>query len=175
MKNFLVHFYDIAGVGPTTVETPLVGSPRQESAAIANELRKRHPKLPPSAFRKLGSTIESRGPDDVGPVVIFPGATLRQVFEIEGREIQSRRVGRVWFSGAPYDVQLIFIRAKGVIGLQLQPRIKSHGVVKFSNQISPQESAENIETLVKGVLGADARNLELNTRASVRSDSAASK
>jgi hypothetical protein len=73
-------------------------------------------------------------------------------------------LGRCFFSGAPYDIALLFSRSSGQAGIVLRPRTPTSGIVSFQNKINPMILVTELPQLVRGILGNDARDIRLNTR-----------
>lgn len=161
-KNYLVGFYHVEGFGPDSVETELFGSPREQYIRLDNEIRKRHPNKKTVRF---GSRVESRDGES-NWVEIFPGMTLRQIFlGADGKtENVSRKIGSVFFNSSPFEIGLLFSPASGRIQVQLLPKLRSEGVVRFSNSINPGQPASELLQIVREVLGNDARDIRLNLR-----------
>lgn len=154
MKNVLVGFYRVPNFGPDSVSTPLVGSPKQQLAKLDAAILAKHPRAGLSV--RFGTVIE---PEGNGAIEIVPGAVLANLFA----ETQTtRKIGRVWFAGGPFDIQLGFNRAHGAITVTLRGVLRDTGDIRFSNHISPQRAAEELPDLVNEVLGSDAREVKLN-------------
>lgn len=163
LKRVIVAFYEVPEYGSDSVETDVVGNPAAEYAALDNAILKKHTKFRPGQLRRTGSVIELRSAN-AGFITYSPGGTLRQIFEgLEPGAVPSRQIGRVFFAGSPYSVQLIY-SAGGQIKVMLHPRLAGHSPVNFSNILSGQSLVEELPGLIREVLGSDAKGLELNLR-----------
>src|SRR5688572_10665958 len=122
LKRALVAFYQIPDIGLDSVETPVVGNPMAEYAALDNLILKKHPSFKPGQLRRQGSVVELRDANNSGVIEYGPGATIRQLFEglTEGQE-PTRNIGRVFYEGSPYFLVLHYT-AGGQIKIVLNPR-----------------------------------------------------
>jgi|GEM_PF-5926181 len=165
MENkVFVGFFIIDGQ-PDSVEVPLTGNGERDRAALAKAIRDRHPKakdIIPNGTR-FGTTS-----DTTGFIEATPGMVLRNLFSMDnvGNVDPLRSIGRVFFSGAPYDVQLNLLRAQGAVTVTLKPRVSgaNHGSIRFSNQLNPQTLVDDLHRILSEVLGRDARELVLDIR-----------
>jgi hypothetical protein len=169
IKRVIVGFYNVPEFGSDNVETEVKGTPREQYARLDAAIQKRHPKHK-GKMKRLGSTIEVRsGSDDY--VDLTAGMTIGQIFQDEeGIDDPVRTVGRVFVSGAPYDVLLVYTKAAGTVRVRLNPVLKNmgSGVVRFSNQINGQLLAKELPQLIADVIGAEARRLVLRFRDTVK-------
>jgi len=167
----MVGFFEVEGHGPDSVEVPCTGIPATDYANLTGAMRERHPGVPKDKIVRTGSSVELRNPEeDPGIIDLDSGITLRQLFDSTEKFPAGRsslRIGRAFFSGAPYTVFLTYNRGAGRIGVQLQPRTKTETVVNFSNQINPGLPVVDLPKLIQDVLGSDGRSLELTTRKGV--------
>lgn len=160
----LVGFFNVDGE-PSSIEVPCTGNGRVDNENLKAELRRRHPAA--KDILRLGSTIENRDDIDLGYIVLDSGATLQRLFDSDDatRPLSSRKIGRVFFASTPCDVVITFDRAGSTVGVLLLPRIKvGDSVIKFSNKLNSQVPVSELPRLIKDVLGADARDLQLRTR-----------
>lgn len=162
MKNVIIGYYHVEGYGVDTAETELVGHPSEMYAKMLTIMRKRHPGLHEKAIVRTGSRVETRDETNPGFIELFPGMTIRQIFE--GAEGSARKIGQVFFQSDPFEIMLILSAATGKVSLRLHPLMSHSGVVSFSNQIDPQVEASNLVKIVTGILGNDARDLKLSIR-----------
>lgn len=149
-------------------EVPCTGKGRTDYAALMAVMRRKHPLVSEGDLRRTGSVIEVRDDTNPGWIEVAPGLTLRQLFDpatVEEQPATSREIGRVFFNGTPCRILLTFQRGAGSCGVTLLPRIKmGDSTINFSNQINPQQLASTLPDILAGVLGSDARALELNLR-----------
>lgn len=167
-KTVIVGFYDVPGYGLDSVETEVVGKPKQQYARLDTLIQLRHPATKTVvAMRRIGSVIEQRDGTD-GFIEVPPGATIGQLFANQdtGEAELSRTIGRVFMFGSPHDIVLVFLRAQGYVQVRLTPLLKGagNGTTTYSNRLDPQRLADELPALVKAVLGADARALTLKLR-----------
>lgn len=164
-NRYLVGFYDVEGIGQDSVETPCTGNGPAEYHALNVAIAARHPG---KKSQRVGSVVEYRDPtEDPGYIDLGSGQTLRQLFDVDdGEKPRTNRViGRVFFSGTPCNIMLTFNRSGTTIGLVLLPRIKTGSpAIPFSNVIQPQAAVEDLERIVREVLGSDAHALTLRIR-----------
>jgi len=150
---------------PDSAQVPLTGNGERDRRTLAAAIRARHPDA--KDIIPNGTRFETVT-DERGFIDSTPGMVLRNVFNVDavGTIDPLRVVGRVFFSGAPYDVQLNLLRAQGVVVVTLKPRVTgaNHGSIRFSNQLNPQTLLEDFPRILAEVLGRDARNLELDIR-----------
>lgn len=159
----LVGFFHVDG-NPSSVEVPLTGTPADQYSALAAAIKAKHPTA--QHIHRLSSRIEPRGAGE-GFVEVHDGATIRNLFAApEGKEDPCRTIGKTFFSGAPYDVTLLFVRAAGVAAVHLKPRMSGHSPIKFHNQINPQQLVTELPRIIDEVLGRDAKETELYIRTS---------
>lgn len=155
-KNFLVGFYIVNGV-PDSVETPIIGNPKAERAKLGTLIKARHPTVKDADIIPGGSVVEARDESDPGYIVTFSGQTIRQLFiGNKGEDLASRRIGSVFFSGAPFVVEAVFSR--GSTRIRLLPRLRNDSIVSFSNSINPQRAVTELPALVTEIL--EPRNIK---------------
>lgn len=167
-KTVIVAFYDVPGYGPDSVETPVVGKPKQQYLELEKLIRARHSKNKDvGSLRRIGSVVEQRDGTD-GFIEVPPGATVGQLFaNVDTGEAElTRTVGRVFAYGTPHNIVLVFLRAQGYVQVRLTPLLKGagNGASTFSNRLDPQRLADELPRLIKEVLGADVRDLKLKFR-----------
>ena len=149
-KNFLVGYYIVAGV-PDSVETPIIGNPRLEKAQLSQAIRTKHPTATDKQIVSNGSVIEARDASDPGFIEVYAGQTIRQLFKgTQGEDIFSRRIGTVFFSGAPFEVELTL--SAGVVKVRLLPKLRNDSIVQFSNKLDAQRAVAEIPKLIIEVL-----------------------
>ena len=164
MKNVLIGFFSVPGIGVDSVETPLIGQPQAEHQALNKLIMAKHPKVDPKTIVRTGTAMESRGGDDSGPVLLTPGLVLGDLFEKSGEASERRKIGRTFMSGSPYDILLVHHRAQGIVSFLLKAMLKNDSDLRLPNKISPQRLAEEIPQLVKEVLGDSARDTRLDIK-----------
>lgn len=164
MKTYLIGYFTVAG-SPDSVETPVIGNAAEEKRSIIRLARQKHPKADSTTFVLTGTRFETREDKAPGFIEVLPGQTLRQLFQdIDGNDIGQRMIGTVFFSGEPYEVNLVFNRNGGVVSVLLAPQLPHGGPVRFQNPINPQRSISELEVIIREVLGSDVRDLRLNIR-----------
>lgn len=169
MKNYLIGFFEVPGIGRDSVETLLTGDGLRDYAVLALRISQKYPNLPPDQLRRVGSYIERRDDADPGFIEETPGMTLRQLFPVvEGREEPIRRIGRVHFNGVLADVFLTLVPARGTIGVSVRPLLKSEGVANFHTQISVQRAVAELPGLLGDLFGSAGRDLNLFLRKSTK-------
>src|SRR5574342_1177188 len=148
---------------PDSVEVPLTGNGNVDRAALAKAIRDRHPKA--STIVPNGTRFGTRS-EDAGFIETSEGMVLRNIFPHDDKNPAnpSRVIGRVFYSGTPYEVVLLYQRAPGYITIALKPRVNTHGPVKFPNQLHPQLPLHEFPAILAEILGRDARSLELDIR-----------
>lgn len=157
----LVGFWRVDGVEHSN-ETKALGKGAEEKFALAQAIRAQFPDA--KEILPIGTKIEIRTEENAF-IEAIPGAVIRNIFSNpEGHEDPIRLVGQVWFSGFPYEIVLRHSRAEGCVFVRLHPRLPSTGIIKFSNQLSPQRLLTELPSLLNEVLGSDARDLRLNIR-----------
>jgi hypothetical protein len=163
--SVLVGFFEVAGVGPVTVETPVRGTPAEQYARLLTQVKKQCSKAKDGDVRRVGSTIELRTGEN-SFVDIYPGATVGQLFDdLDESEGESKRVvGSVFLTGTPWDIELVNLRAAGSVRIQLNPKLRGETTMRYSNQINPMRLATDLPLIVKEVVGGDARELKLRFR-----------
>lgn len=162
-KNFLVGYYLVAGV-PDSVETPIIGNPKAEKAKLAALIRARHPGVADGSILPNGQVIDARDPSDPGFVIVYDGQTIRQLFKgPQGEDLSSRRIGLVFFSGSPFEIELVF--SAGVVKVRLLPKLRHDSIVQFSNQLDAQRQVSELPKIITEVLEPrNIRNLAFKFR-----------
>lgn len=163
MKRVMVGFFNVPGVGPDSVETPIVGNPKQEYAALQKLIERKH-RLP--NIRRIGSVVETRDAENPGYLEIHPGATLAQLFLAKhaANVEQARRIGSAFIAGHPFFLFLILSRAEGRVIVEARGALSGSGNIRFPNKISANRLASELPMMVEEVLGSEARNIKLNLR-----------
>ena len=158
----LVGFWRVDGVEQSN-EIRISGKGgHADKASLGADIRAQFPAA--TEILPLGTKIETRS-NRTAFIEATPGMVLRNIFtDAEGKDDPVRKVGEVWFSGAPYEVVLLFSRAQGAVLVKLYPRITAVGAIRFSNQINPQRLLTELPKLLAEVFGNDARDLKLNIR-----------
>lgn len=161
MKNYLIGFFEVPGVGRDSVEVPLTGVGSTDYANLADAIRAKYPHA--DIRRRVGSHIESRDENDPGFIETHPGMTLRQLFEgkADGTSDLVRKVGRVHFNGIRSDIFLLFVQARGTVSVSVRPLLKSEGVANFQVNISPQRQVDELPQILGDLFGAAGRELNL--------------
>ena len=163
----LVGFFDVKGFGPDSVEVPVTGNGPHDYSACMAAIRAKHPGSHRSEITRTGSKIEQRTGTTQNYLGDVPGQTIRQLFDgalALDKPLPAVLLGRCFFSGAPYDIALLFSRSSGQAGVVLRPRTPSSGIVSFQNKINPMVLVSELPQLVREILGNDARDIKLNTR-----------
>lgn len=159
--NVLVGFWRVDGKEFIN-ETPLTGNGIADKGKLRREVEAAYPRA--KEILPLGTRVEVRSSNN-GYITLSNGSVLRNMFQDdEGRDDPVRDVGTVWFDGAPYDVTVLFSRGHGCILVMLKPRLNGYGVVRFSNQINPQQPLSELPRVIREVLGNGARELQLKIR-----------
>lgn len=157
MKRIMVGFFNVAGQ-PDSVETPVVGNPKREYAALRALIEKKHPKVPSGKIKRTGSTVELRDSARTAPIVVGHGKTVGQVFESGN----SLHVGSAFYDSSPVEIFLNLQPAEGRVSIHLAPRLKSEGLtVSLGNHISSNRVAAELPEFVRSSLGDNARAVEL--------------
>lgn len=163
MNNVLVGFFQVPGIGLDSVETPVMGRPSEQYARLNTLIRRKHPTCKENITRS-GSVIEIRSPEDSGFLELTPGMTLGQIFKGDADGESVRKIGRVFFKGAPFNIVLELLKAQGAVTVVLRGVLRGDGDIRFGNRISPQRLANELPKLIQEVLGPDVRQLQLNVR-----------
>ncbi len=168
MKRVIIGFYDVPGYGPDSVETEVTNKPREDYLTLNDLIRKRFPRTKvPQDIKRTGSIVELRDDNDPGYVEVPIGTTIAQLFgDGNGNNDPSRVIGRVFFSGTPADIVLVYLRAQGSVTVNLKPVLRKDGLIHFGNRLSPMRLASELPQLIKEILGHDARDLKLKFRES---------
>jgi hypothetical protein len=149
-KNYLVGYYLVNGV-PDSVETPIIGNPRAEKAKLTELIHDKHPNARTGTILPNGQVIDSRSATDPGFITLYDGQTIRQLFKgVEGEDLGSRRIGTVFFSGSPFEIELVF--SAGVVKVRLLPKLRTDSIVQFSNQLDAQRQVSEIPKIITEVL-----------------------
>lgn len=164
-RVFLIGHYDVEGFGPDSVETPVIGRPKDEYRALETAIRERHPK---AAIKKQGSHVEQRELHDPGFIEVMPGTTLRGLFpEGPGSESdQARKIGRVSYQGKLCEIIIRHARAAGVAKITLKDYTGSQ--IPFNDQIQLTRAIEDLPKIVAEVLGAEGRDVKLRLRKKIQ-------
>lgn len=163
MKNVFVGFFEVPGVGLDSVETPLEGKPSEQYARLNALIRRKHPTCKQD-IRRLGCVAEVRSDENPGYVELTPGMVLSQIFKGDADGECTRKIGRVFFQGAPFNIMLQFLRAQGAVTIVLRGVLRGDGDIRFGNKINPQRLATELPKLVEEVLGGEAKGLKLDLR-----------
>lgn len=166
-KTVIVGFFSVPGFGPDSVETSVTGNGPRDYAALQTAIFARHPGVRRSDIVRTGSKIEQRTGTTQNYLGDVPGQTIRQLFDgalALDKPLPAVLLGRCFFSGAPYDIALLFSRSSGQAGVVLRPRTPTSGIVSFQNKINPMILVTELPQLVREILGGDARDIRLNTR-----------
>jgi hypothetical protein len=164
LKRALVAFYIIPDKGLDSVETPVVGNPAVEYAALENAILRKHPEFKPGQLRRQGSVVELRDANNTGFIEYGPGATIRQIFEglTVGQE-PVRNIGRVFYEGSPYFIALHYT-AGGQIKIVLQPRLGSDSAIRLPDVIAGQRVIAELPAIITELLGNSARDITFQLR-----------
>lgn len=167
MKNILIGFYQVEGSGQDSVEVPLTGNGGNDYTALANAIAA---KYPGKKVNRVGSRIESRDENEPGFIEVYPGMTLKQLFDenAKGTSDLARRIGRVHLNGILSDVFLLFVQARGTVSVSVRPLLKSEGVANFQVNISPQRQVDELPSILNDLFGAAGRELNLLIRKPIK-------
>lgn len=160
--NVLVGFWRIDGVEHSN-EVRLTGNGVADKHALRADITRQHPAA--AEILPLGTRIETRTPETAF-IEARPGDLLRNIFVApDGKEDPVRKVGEVWFDGAPFEIFLLFSRAQGAVLVRLRPRVLTSGSVQFPNLINPQRSLSELPSILAEVFSLGVpRDLKLNIR-----------
>lgn len=160
--NVLVGFWRVDGVEHSN-EVRLSGNGAADKLSLRTDIQSQFPAA--AEILPLGTRIEQRTPETAF-IEARPGDLLRNIFvDAEGKEDPVRKVGSVWFDGAPYEVYLLFSRANGAVLVRLRPRVTTAGSIQFPNRIIPQRALSELPSLLTEVLSSGTyRDLKLNIR-----------
>jgi len=165
MNNILVGFFNVPGAGTgasESVSTPLTGNGNADYAQLNKLIRKRFPKSKyPAPITRVGSAIES-ATAATATVEYSAGAILKSLFGggESGKEECSTQIGSVTFNDQPCDVVLRYHRARDVAGITLKERA-TKVPIHFSDQVSAQQLVSEMSTIVREILGDEAKDLRL--------------
>jgi hypothetical protein len=166
LTRALVAFYNVPDFGLDSVETPCIGNPQQEYAALENLILQKHPSFRPGQLRRTGSVVELRDANNTGVIEYGPGATIRQLFEGLAQNADPvRSIGRVFYEGSPFFVQLHYV-AGGQIKIVLHPRLGSDSAIRLSDVLAGQRAVAELPGIITEILGRSARDLTFNLRES---------
>lgn len=146
------------GGEPFTVETILTGDSLADRQALVNLARKR---VPTGKMKLASQRIYTRSRDTAPS---YPaGVTMGQLFGESGSGTESGiEVGEVFFQSQKCQVVLRNLRARNAVTVSLRP--PGGSAIVFSNQVASNRLAKELFTVVKEILGQDARELKITIK-----------
>lgn len=169
-RNFLVGFYVLPGVEKQViVEAPLTGTAANDYRNLAAAVQKLYPKIPTNLYRRIGSVIEARDPEEqeewINPT---PGMTLRQIFPADDKGIEeySRMVGSVYFSGSSCKVNLRYYAESSKVGLVLIDRLTKQ-TTRFTERFDGSILLKDLPALLAEAIGSSGKDLRLRVKSHV--------
>jgi hypothetical protein len=171
MQPYITGFFKLIGQeGEVAIEVPSTGRAKADYLALDQALRKRFPNLKIGQFKRVNSRVALKAANVSDDIIDpTPGMTLRNLFadhSDNGAE-SFRNVGTVFFKGSNYHVTLRYLRAKACVGLALTPLVGGTPV-RFTNQIQAGILVDELDRLIREILGNDGRDLKLRTRVATK-------
>ena len=163
MKKVLVAFYSVDGLPDrVTLETPIVGTPKEQYADLESQMQRKFPK---KKFRREGSVVESRTSDDPGHITTSEGQTLRRLFPDVPKDARedTLQVGTVHFDGEPTTIWLLYNRERNSVSPILKPRLSGRPI-RPGLSFSGGHLVSELHSLLTKGLGSQARNLVLKIK-----------